>query len=105
MSTYKELVAQREALEKQIEEAMRAERAAAIATVRALVVEFGLTVAECGCATMGSAPKKAANVNKRVVASKFRGPNGETWSGRGRTPGWLAALEAQGQSRDRYRIA
>ncbi len=25
-------------------------------------------------------------------AAKYRGPNGEEWSGRGRTPNWLAAL-------------
>ncbi len=38
------------------------------------------------------------------VAAKFRGPNGEEWSGRGRPPTWLAALEAEGKSRDKFRI-
>jgi len=35
---------------------------------------------------------------------KYRGPNGEEWSGRGHTPKWLAALEATGRSRDEFRI-
>ena len=30
-------------------------------------------------------------------AAKYRGPNGEEWSGRGRTPKWLAVLEAEGR--------
>lgn len=38
------------------------------------------------------------------VAAKFRGPNGEVWSGRGLTPRWLSALVAQGQSKDEFAI-
>lgn len=39
-----------------------------------------------------------------VVAPKFRGPNGETWSGRGLMPRWLAALVAEGKKRDEFAI-
>lgn len=54
----------------------------------------------------GRAAKKAATARPRKpVAPKFRNTKtGETWSGRGRTPRWLAALEAQGKSREDYRI-
>ena len=38
------------------------------------------------------------------VPARFRGPNGETWSGRGRMPKWLSAMEAQGRKRDEFRI-
>ena len=34
---------------------------------------------------------------------KYRGPNGEEWSGRGRLPGWLASLEAEGGNRESFR--
>ena len=37
-------------------------------------------------------------------AAKYRGPNGEEWSGRGRMPNWLAALEAEGQGREEFLI-
>jgi DNA-binding protein H-NS len=37
-------------------------------------------------------------------AAKYRGPNGEEWSGRGRMPNWLAALEAEGRKRDEFRV-
>lgn len=32
------------------------------------------------------------------VPAKYRGPNGEAWSGRGKQPRWLAALVAEGRS-------
>ena len=37
-------------------------------------------------------------------AAKYRGPNGEEGSGRGRTPNWLAALEAEGRKREEFLI-
>jgi DNA-binding protein H-NS len=39
-----------------------------------------------------------------TVAPKFRGPNNEEWSGRGRTPRWLQRLESEGHHREEYRI-
>jgi DNA-binding protein H-NS len=38
------------------------------------------------------------------VAPKYRGPNGEKWSGRGLTPRWLADLEKSGKKRESYLI-
>jgi len=38
------------------------------------------------------------------VAPKYRGPNGDTWSGRGIPPKWLSALEATGRRRDEFLI-
>src|SRR5690606_16048375 len=53
----------------------------------------------------GRGAKKAAARPRKPVAPKYRNSKtGETWSGRGRTPRWLAALEAQGKSREDYRI-
>lgn len=49
----------------------------------------------------GKAPKKAAG----SVPAKFRGPNGETWSGRGITPRWLAALIAAGRAKEEFAIS
>lgn len=39
-----------------------------------------------------------------VVAPKYRGPNGETWSGRGLTPKWLSTLIAQGHPKESFAI-
>lgn len=99
MSTYEELIAQRKELDRQIEAAQRAEKAAAIETVRKLVGQFQLTAGDCGFKQ-----QKSATRQKRNAPVKFCGPNGETWTGRGRAPGWLAALESQGMSREKFRV-
>lgn len=55
----------------------------------------------------GRAARKAAAPDRvrKPVAPKFRNiATGDTWSGRGRTPRWLVALEAQGRSREEFRI-
>ena len=38
------------------------------------------------------------------AAVKYRGPHGETWSGRGRLPRWLSILEGEGHNREEYRM-
>ena len=36
---------------------------------------------------------------------KYRGPNSQTWSGRGREPRWLQALMAEGRKREEFRAS
>ncbi len=40
----------------------------------------------------------------RKVEPKYQGPNGETWTGRGLAPRWLADLEKKGKKRDSFLI-
>ena len=47
---------------------------------------------------------KKVKGSTNTVAAKYRGPNGETWSGRGLTPRWLSTLLAQGQSKEAFAI-
>lgn len=94
MATLKELIAQREALEREIESTAKQERADAITQVRALMAEYGLTVADLS--TKAGPKTKVANGNK--VAAKYRDAStGETWSGRGLQPKWLRAALAAGR--------
>ena len=102
MANYKELLAQREALDKQIEELRQAELRSAIDQVRQLIAEWRLTAEDCGFKSVAASGLKKA---KSAVAAKYRGPNGETWSGRGRAPKWLEALEAQGRPRAEFSIS
>jgi DNA-binding protein H-NS len=55
---------------------------------------------------VGKEPKVAKLPKKLTtpVAAKYRGPNGEAWSGRGLTPRWLATLIAQGQTKEAFAI-
>lgn len=90
MVTLSELLAQKAALEKQILEVQREERAQAIAQIRELMARYGLTAADV-------AGRPAAVDKPGVkVAPKYRDPaTGATWSGRGLQPKWLkSALDA-----------
>lgn len=94
MNNLSDLLAQRAELEKKISDAQREERASAIAKVKALMAEYGLTLADLG--TRAAAAPRAASGKK--VAAKYRDSvTGETWSGRGLKPNWLKAALANGR--------
>lgn len=102
MASLTDLLAQKAALEQQILDAQREQRAQAISQVRALMAEHGLTLADLGSRAM-AAPRKPAPSAK--VAPKYRHPStGETWSGRGLQPNWLKAAIASGARLEDFRI-
>ena len=95
MSSYKELLKQREALEQKINEARRNELSEAVSQVRALVTEFGLTAQDVFPA--GKARSASAGFK---VAPKYRNPaTGQTWTGRGKAPKWI-----QNENREKFVI-
>lgn len=55
-------------------------------------------------ATAGGKSGKASKMAGATVAPKFRGPNGETWSGRGLMPRWLNQLVEQGAKKEDFAI-
>jgi DNA-binding protein H-NS len=97
-SSYKELLAQREALEQAIAQARQNEIVSAVAKVREVVAEYGLTAQDIFPARGGkSAGPKAVS----KVAAKYRDPaTGQTWTGRGKAPKWI-----EGQDRTPFVIA
>ena len=98
MATYKELKAQAEALFKQAEAARRAEIASVVAEIQARMKEYGITLED-----LKSGAKKAKA--RTAVAAKYRNSaTGESWSGRGRAPKWLAEELAKGRSKEAFLI-
>lgn len=86
MPTYKELLVQRQNLDAQIEALRKSESQDALATVRTLIAEFGLTQADIFPAGRAKSPLKGG-----TVAPKYRDPQtGATWTGRGKPPLWIA---------------
>lgn len=89
-------------------------------TVREIIVKmqaFGITLKDLHpdkvrgakakskmAATADSAGSKLKKKSSSPVVAKYRGPNGETWSGRGLTPRWLAALVAEGKTKEEFAI-
>ena len=95
MATYKQLTAQLEKLHKEAAVAREKEIEQAIADIKQKIVEYGITAEELGFSSKRSTPKKAP------LPPKYRNPKtGETWSGRGRSPAWLA-----GKNRERFLIS
>lgn len=124
MSNLIDIQSQIEKLQKQASEIKAKEFHSTVQDILSKMQAFGITVKDLQGARLGKAGKagkagrgrpatkgttaKVAKPAKKAgvpVAAKYRGPNGETWSGRGLTPKWLATLVAAGQSRDTFLIA
>lgn len=52
----------------------------------------------------GAAAGRSSALKGVKVAPKYRGPNGETWAGRGAHPKWLSALLDEGHSLEEFAI-
>ncbi|MCY7305368.1 MAG: H-NS histone family protein, partial [Rhodoferax sp.] len=114
-----DIQSQIEKLQKQATEIKTREYAKTISEIVATMQAFGISVKDLqtamarrgaprkarGKAAVASAPgKRAGSRSGARVAPKNRGPNGETWTGRGLTPRWLAGLLAQGKSKEEFVI-
>jgi DNA-binding protein H-NS len=94
MPVLSDLMAQRAALDMQIEKARREQRAAAIEQIKSLMAEHGLTPSDLTARPRKALPKPGG----RKVAPKYRDKStGDTWSGRGLQPRWLKAALAAGR--------
>jgi DNA-binding protein H-NS len=105
--TVPELTALRDAAEAKRVEKLDAAKDAVLAETRTKLAELGLTLE----AALPSAPARPGPGRKRrsdagqPLAAKYRGPGGDTWSGRGRMPKWLQTLEAEGRHREEFRTS
>ncbi|WP_397411189.1 H-NS family nucleoid-associated regulatory protein [Polaromonas sp.] len=114
MSTLAELqlqINQAEAKVNELREKLAAqknnERAQAIASAKELIKTFQLSATELGLSGKKSPIRKNRPISdKRMsVAPKYQDPaSGKTWTGRGKTPAWLAAQLAAGHSKHEYLI-
>ncbi len=118
MSNLIDIQSQIEKLQKQANEIKAKEFNSTVQDILAKMQAFGITVkdlqnakpAKGGKTVRGKKTASAAKpekISKKAgiaVAAKYRGPNGETWSGRGLTPKWLSALISQGQSKESFAI-
>lgn len=103
MATYLELKEQAEKLLAEAERMREQEIADAIADVKRKIELYGLTAADLGFAKSG--PGGAARPRPAKSAVKYRGPNGETWSGgRGRKPQWVTQLLKDGGNLEDFAV-
>ncbi len=101
MSSIQDLMAQRANIDRMISEAQRDARNGAVAKVKALMAEHGLTSADLS----GRAPISRATKPTGKVAPKYRNnATGDTWTGRGLQPNWLKAALAGGAKIEDFMI-
>lgn len=99
----KELKALREKIDALIIVKVEKARDAILAEAQAKLEDIGLSLSDLAGAPNSSLQKKPADT-ARPVAVKYRGPDGETWTGRGRLPTWLEKAEASGRKRDEFLV-
>jgi len=101
MASYQELMAQIESLKRQADDARKQEISGAIAEIKRIMTEYGISIDDLGFSGRSGKAKRAAS---GIV--KYRDPvSGQGWSGRGRRPGWARDLEAQSLNIEDYRVA
>ncbi|MBG6078164.1 H-NS histone family protein [Polaromonas sp. CG_9.11] len=101
-------------MEKQATDLQKKSRPAVLAQLREQMAAYGITAEELSRpAPKARRPKVAptkqaspARGKKPVVSSpmKYRGPQGQEWTGRGTAPKWLNDLLVDGKSRDDFLI-
>ncbi|MNK88466.1 H-NS histone family protein [compost metagenome] len=104
--------AQIQALQRRAENLRLNGRAAALQKIVRQMHEFQISPSDIQAAfstAKVSSRKRKKAVERaapgRHVAPKYRHPeSGDTWSGRGRAPRWLAAAERGGASREQFLI-
>ncbi|WP_334043687.1 H-NS histone family protein [Burkholderia ambifaria] len=105
-STYLKLSQQMKHIAAQAEAAREQELPAIINQIRELMATYNLTVDDLGVggttkATRKGRAKAASGEEKAPRPPKYRNPKtGETWSGFGRAPSWIASAK----NRDRFLI-
>jgi DNA-binding protein H-NS len=94
MPSYKDLLVQREHLDKQIKEAIALEKADGIAKAKVIIEQYGLNASDL------FSRKAGLKSGGGKVAPKYRNPaTGDTWTGRGKAPKWI-----DGKDRSSYLI-
>ena len=101
MASLQELIAQKEDLERQIELTKKQDRNEAIAKVRTLMTEYGLSISDLSAK---SGPKLKPAGGKKVAAKYRNKSTGESWSGRGLQPKWLKAALSAGRKIEEFSV-
>lgn len=122
MATYSEMLAQIEELQKQAQKQRKEEYSSVLKTIKRQIAEYGITAEELGFSA-GAAPAKRGRKAGRPatakpgrkprakratagtkVAPKYKDDAGNTWTGRGKMPTWLAKSVAEGRTLESFLI-
>ena len=94
MATFKELQDQIAKLKQDAEEVRSREIEDAIAKIKSLMNDYGITVQD-----IESSGRRKGGKTSAIANVQFKDDSGNTWSGRGRMPAWL-----KGKDKEKFRI-
>jgi DNA-binding protein H-NS len=110
--TVQELTALRDAAEAKRLEKLEGAKNEVLAETREKLAQLGLSLeavlpalASTGQGGRSGQGRKRRSDAGQPLPARYRGPNGEPWSGRGRMPKWLQALEAEGRDRKEFQVS
>jgi DNA-binding protein H-NS len=102
-----------EKLQKQATQIKAKEFHKTVAEIREKMGAFGITVKDiqspaksknkAATSTKSAKPRGKASTGA-TVAAKYKGPDGQSWSGRGLTPRWLRTLIDSGRDKEEFLI-
>ncbi len=132
MATYTQIQAQIQKLQKEAEALRKRELSETIANIKKAIQAFGLTAEDLGLTGAGKRSGRPAGAKKRgrpagvkyaakktakktakkgkldkrsIVAPKYRNAaTGDTWTGRGKQPKWLASALKSGKKLEEFKI-
>lgn len=105
MATYLELRAKGEKLLAEAEELRVKELNDVVQDIKEKIKAYGLSAQDLGFSGGGATRRKRSGAATTKAAAKYRGPNGETWSGgRGRKPRWVTEALAAGKKLEQFAI-
>lgn len=90
-----------EQAEAKVREKQETARAALIAEMTEKAAALGLSLSALVTPPAGKVRKER---KAPVGAIRYRGPNGEEWTGRGRVPQWMTELEKAGRMRAEFLV-
>lgn len=100
-----ELLKQKADLDRQIASVQSAGRQQAIDEIRSLMSAHRLTVSDLSVSGNKSrVPKANGGSVRKPVATKYKDGQGNSWTGRGLKPKWLAAALSEGKSIDDFKV-
>jgi DNA-binding protein H-NS len=88
----------------QVEDALSGQRANLEKQLAALGSSLGWLNGKGGKAGKAARNGRGSALKGKKVKPKYRGPDGETWAGRGATPRWLVAAIKSGKKRESFLI-
>ena len=103
--TAQELGVIRENADKKRQGKLKDARKAFLAEVREKAQQLDLSLEDVvEMENQSRSQSKRQRHERGPIQVKYRGPNNDTWSGRGRVPVWIRELEQQGHNREEYRV-